>query len=211
MSIFSWTRALRGAESEASWSVRKLRRTLLTVICFCPLIASAGLDVTAYTRLAPVASPQLDQDGEPIGEKQVMLVPVEFVERFTGLTPNGVYRYEAAFEFRAGSYSGYNHWRNELARLAGYAATPDTLPDGKIEMRYDATVWRLQKGPFWELIDFSDSEGVIGPVVCKRVYADFVQYHHAALQHPDENFRAAYAEWMKAFAMCADEGAIVFH
>ncbi|WP_457417766.1 hypothetical protein [Roseateles sp. P5_E7] len=186
-------------------------RKLAAAICLWPLTAYAGLDVTAYEKLTIVPSPKFDKDGEPVGENQVKLAPVEFVERFAGLTPGKVYRYQSLFDFRAGSYSGYNHWRNELAKLAGYKQTPYKSFNGKIELRYDATVWSIKKGPFWELIDFSDAEGVIGPAVCKRVYADFLQYRATAAKHPDEYFRSSYEDWMKAFAMCAKDGAIVFH
>jgi len=99
---------------------------------------------------------------------------------------------------------------NELAKLAGNPPSPYTR-DGKTEPRYDATVWKRKSGPFWELIAFSDAEGVIGPVVCKRVHADFVRFAAAAARHPDPGFRASYEDWKTAFAMCAQGGAIVFH
>lgn len=186
-------------------------RKLLIAIWLWPIAANAGLDVTAYEKLSIVPSPQFDSDGEPQGPNQVKLAPVEFAERFAGLSVGKVYHYESAFAFRAGSYSGYNYWRNELAKLAGNEQTPYRSFDGKIELRYDATVWKNKKGPFWELIYFSDAEGVIGPIVCKRVYKDFLQYQAAASTHPDEYFRTSYQDWMKAFSMCANDGAIVFH
>lgn len=186
-------------------------RKLLVAICLWPVAVMAGLDVTAYERLALVPSPQFDSDGEPQGPNQVKLAPVEFTERFAGLTAGNVYRFESAFDFRAGSYSGYNYWRNELAKLAGNEQTPYKSFNGKTELRYDAAVWKNKKGPFWELIDFSDAEGVIGPVVCKRVYKDFLQFREVASKHPDEYFRESYKDWMKAFSMCANDGAIVFH
>lgn len=185
--------------------------SILVVICLYPVAASAGLDITAYENLTIVRSPQFNKDGEPAGQNQVKLAPVHFAERFAGLTPGAVYRYQSSFEFRAGSYSGYNYWRNELAKLAGYGQTPHKSFNGKAELRYDATVWNIKRGPFWEFIEFSDAEGVIGPVVCKRVYGDFLQYQSAAAKHSDEYFRTSYEDWKKAFSMCANGGAIVFH
>ena len=173
-------------------------------------VARAGLDITALSGLTQVAAATLDSDGQPQGEHQVILSPVGFPERFDGLRSDVVYAFKSSFAFRAGSYSGYNAWRNELAKLAGYKASPYEFL-GKTELRYDATVWQLQQGPFWELINFSDAEGVIGPVACKKVYQDFVQYSQAAEQHSDLYFRESYADWKKAFEMCADNGAIVFH
>lgn len=142
---------------------------------------------------------------------QIQLAPVDFVECFDGLTAGQVYRYESTFDFRVGSYTGYNYWRNELAKLAGYEQTPYKSFNGETELRYDATVWNGKKGAFWELIYFSDAEGVIGPVVCKRVYKDFHQYEAAASKYLDEYFRTSYQDWMRAFSMCANDGAIVFH
>jgi hypothetical protein len=183
---------------------------LLLLAGLWPFTACAGLDIAVYEKLTPVPAPQLDKNGEPVGLNLVKLSPVEFPERFAGLAAGKVYHYAQSFSFRAGSYSGYGYWRNELAKLAGYHSVPFKSFNGKTEMRYDAAVWEIKKGPFWELIDFSDAEGTIGPVVCKRVYQDFLQYQAAAAKHPDEYFRASYDDWMKAFAMCANEGAIVF-
>lgn len=184
---------------------------LFLVMLVLPATARAGLDITAYRGLTLVPSPRLDADGLPIGPREVMLEPVNDPERFEPLKPGAVYRYAEAFEFRAGSYSGYNEWRNELARLAGNKPTATPGDDGKMQPRYDETVWRDKSGPFWELIDFSDSEGVIGPLACKRVLGDFVRFHEAAKAHPDEGFRESYEDWMKAFALCAEGGAIEFH
>ena len=186
-------------------------RWLIAALCCWPLLAHAGLDVTAYGKLTPVPAPRLGKDGEPVGERELRLEPADFPERFAGLAAGRVYRYAETYSFRAGSYSGYNAWRNELAKLAGYGQTPARSLDGQTELRYDATVWKLKKGPFWELIDFSDAEGVIGPAACKRVHQDFLQYRAAAAAHPDDYFRVSYEDWMKAFAMCANGGAIVFH
>jgi hypothetical protein len=188
-----------------------LLRRLVIAVCLWPISVYAGLDVTAYEKLTIVSSPKFDKDGEPIGKNQIKLAPVKFVERFDGLAAGNVYHYQSSFDFRAGSYSGYNYWRNELAKLAGNKQTPYKSFKGEIELRYDATVWKNHRGPFWELIDFSDAEGVIGPVVCKRVYEDFIRYQAEAKKHPDEYFRSSYEDWKKAFAMCANNGAIVFH
>jgi hypothetical protein len=186
-------------------------RKLMIAVCLWPMCAYAGLDVTAFEKLTIVPSPQFNKNGEPSGKNQIELSPVEFVERFDGLEAGKVYHYQSYFSFRAGSYSGYNYWRNELAKLAGYKPTRCKSCSGKTELRYDTTVWKMHRGPFWELIDFSDAEGVIGPVVCKRVYKDFIRYQAAAKKHPDEYFRSSYEDWKKAFAMCANDGAIVFH
>ena len=187
-----------------------LKACFVSLLCVTATTASAGLDVTAYTQLSIVASPKLTTDGEPVSPNEFVLSAGPFPERFSGLSDGKVYTAPGSFEFRAGSYSGYNNWRNELAKLAGYAPTPVDI-GGMTRTRYDATAWKLRQGPFWELINFSDSEGVIGPDVCKKVYQDFVAYDDAASRHADPGFRELYADWEKAFRLCADQGAIVFH
>jgi len=49
---------------------------------------------------------------------------IKFTEdHFPGRTAEikpGIYSFERSAEFRAGSYSGYNDWRDHLARMARY-------------------------------------------------------------------------------------------
>jgi len=188
-----------------------MKRALFSPILFLfTSVAHAGLDVTAYSGLTVVDSPVLSSDGWPQAKNQVILSPVDFPDRFRGLESGKVYQFGSSFDFRAGSYSGYNIWRNELAKLAGYPPSV-SFRNKAIEVRYDETAWKDNHGPFWELIDFSDSEGVIGPEVCRKVYQDFVQYRNQAAQVPDKYFYESYSNWMKAFEMCSNNGAIVFH
>ncbi|PCE34176.1 hypothetical protein [Burkholderia ubonensis] len=188
-----------------------MKQALLSLILFLfASAAHAGLDITAYSGLTIVESPHLSSDGMPQGENQVILDPGSFPDRFRGLESGKVYQFKSSFDFRAGSYSGYNAWRNELAKLAGYQPTM-SVRNKVAESRYDETVWKLDHGPFWELIAFSDAEGTIGPDVCRKVYQDFVQYRNQAAQVPDAYFYESYGDWMKAFEMCANNGAIVFH
>ncbi|WP_155420373.1 hypothetical protein [Burkholderia cepacia] len=203
--------ALRAAPDFFGYIDYFMKRVLVPLILsLFASVAYAGLDVTAYSGLKRVEFPTLSSDGEPQGKNQVILSPVDFPERFRGLESGKVYQFDSSFDFRAGSYSGYNAWRNELAKLAGYQPSASTR-NNVVESRYDETVWKLDHGPFWELINFSDAEGVIGPEVCRKVYRDFVQYRDQAAKVPDAYFYESYGDWMKAFEMCADNGAIVFH
>src|SRR5216117_1196420 len=113
-----------------------------------------GLDITAYRQIK-----KLDcevKDGEPIGPNCQPLDWKEYahlysyppwMDRADGIE-DGYYSFAEAMKFRAGSYSGYNNWRNDLARLAGW--------------KDDEEAWKATEGPFWELINFADNEGVIG-------------------------------------------------
>lgn len=82
---------------------------------------------------------------------------------------------------------------------------------GVQESSYAASAWAATGGPFWELINFSDCEGVLGPATSAKLAGDFATWQEKADQHPDEAFRVLYARWRKACEMAADGGALVFH
>ncbi len=152
-----------------------------------------GLDITAYKklRLAPEGTPEDDE------RNFAFWVNPNFPGRDEGLVPGSVYDgSEDEFYFPAGSYGGYNWWRNELARLAGFASAN--------------AAWGEKSGPFWELISFSDCEGVIGPVVAKKLLADFVAFE-GQIASLGEVFVEKYNAWKKAFELAADGGAVRFH
>lgn len=177
-----------------------------------------GLDITAYRQLKKIDC-VFDEDGEPIDPttreplEECYLrawVNPDFPGRADDIEDKGVYLSEDSFGFRAGSYGGYNHWRRTLAELAGYPAAPFTR-FGTTEMRHDAGAWAADSGPFWELINFSDCEGVIGATASAKLAADFAAHQDKADAHADERFRAKYAEFRQAFEMAADGGAVEFH
>jgi hypothetical protein len=199
-------------KKERSMEAIRMRRFMIAfLIAIYPAAALAGLDVTAYSELVEVPNAAVDKDGIPTAKDMVRLSPVDYPERFKGLKPQAIYRFKKQFDFRAGSYSGYNWWRNELAKLAGYKPIEAKTVEGKTESRYDAAAWKAKSGPFWELINFSDAEGVIGPVVCKKLYADFVANHKAAMAHPSKDFQQSYLDWEKALELASKNGALEFH
>lgn len=177
-----------------------------------------GLDVTAYCGLKKIDC-VFDEEGEPIDPttreplEEYHLrawVNPDFPGRADDIENKAIYLSEDSFGFCAGSYGGYSRWRCTLAELAGYPAAPLTR-FGTTEMRHDAGAWAASSGPFWELINFSDCEGVIGAAVSAKLAADFAVYQERADAHADERFRAKYAEFRKAFAMAAYSGAVEFH
>lgn len=177
-----------------------------------------GLDITAYSKLEKLDC-VFDADGEPINP--VTREPVEgyfqahisrdFPKQGDGLTDRAVYSYEKSEGFRAGSYSGYNAWRERLAELAGYPAEPSER-DGK-GLRHDEGAWSAKGGPFHELINFSDCEGDIGPVISAKLAKDFADFQDRAdaIMDHDGYWRDKYASWRRAFEMAAQNGAVSFH
>lgn len=178
-----------------------------------------GLDITAYRKISKIDC-VFDADGEPIhpqtrGALEYQLracVNHDFPGRAGLVEDQCIYAADLSFGFRAGSYGYYNRWRNDLSRLAGYPERTykrDAYSHG--QQRFDAGAWEAESGPFWELINFSDCEGVIGAEVSAKLAKDFADYQEKADAHESEDFRGAYAEWRKAFEMAADNGAVEFH
>ncbi|MEG1563777.1 MAG: hypothetical protein RR365_08630 [Bacteroides sp.] len=156
-----------------------------------------GLDITAYKNLREVPNAERDEEGNPTdcdlfyGGKSMQWSEENFHGRGEGVDPNKIYSYDDSFEFYAGSYFGYNHWRKLLSSF--------------------------RKGSsFSELIDFADNEGVIGSIVSKKLYNDFRQNEEymeiCALNLQDNGlWKSLYSKWMAAFEMAKDNGAVKFH
>jgi hypothetical protein len=177
-----------------------------------------GLDITAYNRIEKIDC-VYDEDGGPIdpvtravieGDVFQAYLNDNFPGRADEMVDKGCYTYEKSIGLRAGSYGGYNSWRDQLAELAGY-------PKGQYEQysrQWDShcvACWNGATGPFSELINFSDCEGIIGPSVSKKLAADFAEFQTRADALVDERFAAKYREWRAAFELAADGGCVQFH
>lgn len=158
-----------------------------------------GLDITAFRKLTAAKNGEgLDASGEVDWKAgwSRLYHNSDFPGRADDV-PEGIYRANDSMGFRAGSYSGYNRWREKLAALVG------VIP---------RELWENPKpGPFAELINFSDCDGVIGTAISKKLAADFAEHQANADAHEDAWFRDGYAMWRKAFEMASDGGAVQFH
>jgi hypothetical protein len=179
-----------------------------------------GLDVTAYRRLERVADwPEGVEDIDDVarydfdqgtyiwnGRRVVEVHPWgqgDFPEHHN-LTP-GLYAYADKTGWRAGSYSGYNDWRDWLSRAAlGVSAE---------------TVWRdfdrwRDRGAAW-LVNFSDCEGIIGAEVCARILADLRENESMIREQtfgPEAEWHLAKLDaWLAGLEMAADGGMLDFH
>lgn len=178
-----------------------------------------GLDISAYSKVKKIDC-VFDADGEPIDSESKEPIDYDFMayansdfpDHHEGLEHKAVYSCDYAHSFRAGSYSGYNAWRECLAKMAGYVAV-SVERYGSTSLRHDYGAFNSTEGPFWHLINFSDCEGVIGSVISKKILADFIEHEKAAesvTDGPEGWFLNLYREWKKAFEMAADDGAVVF-
>lgn len=166
-----------------------------------------GLDVTAFTKLTP-APEVVVEDGYAMeencwhaGAETIKWTEDNWPGRTAGIESGATYRASDTFGFSAGSYGGYNRWREQLAQLAGFISP--------------RSVWdkETKEGPFVEQINFADNEGVIGPIVAAKLAKDYREFYDRALaiRADREWFVTKYHEWMRAFELAADGGAVEFH
>lgn len=177
-----------------------------------------GIDISSYKNIKRVDTGHFDADGDPIDpmtgkgieyDFRVYANP-DFPGREEGVEQRGYYIAESGtHEFRA-AYSSYSRLRDELAKLAGWPAG-EYEQYGKKWPTHCEQCWAGEEGPFSELINFSDCEGTIGPVVSKKLAADFGQFQAKADEHPDERFREFYNAMREAFENAAQNGCVTFH
>lgn len=151
-----------------------------------------GLDVTAYSKLERVK-----RGGG------IKFYGDDYPDRAAPIITDGKTSYRClgeTLDFRGGSYSGYNLWREQLSQMAT-GLTPETI--WKAQERY-------KDMPFFLLINFSDCEDTIGTEAAKVLAQQFAEWQERADQHPDEWFREKYAQWRKAFELASDNGAVEF-
>lgn len=156
-----------------------------------------GLDVTAYCSLQPVECTDINCD-----HVHIWINP-DFPARASDIKM-GCYTPGRRYHFRAGSYGGYNWWRDELSRMA----------NGKPA----SSLWSIDRvsDPFYELIHFSDCEGTLGPSVCQNLAEDFTrfmpnaEFYSREMQGGDYWFEL-YKKWNKAIHLGSMGGAVCFH
>lgn len=177
-----------------------------------------GLDITAYGNVEKIAD-------LPYNKKGVDWNKVEELELGRGartLTKNDNFPEhcldleEAVYQingeshgFRAGSYSGYNRFRNLLCQVMVGGSDQDVWRDPQM----------FKERPFFELINFSDCEGTIGPAVSAKLYQDFVDNEEQFLkstvvtqdQLDREWVKTCYSNWKRAFELAKDHGFVSFH
>lgn len=107
--------------------------------------------------------------------------------------------FDEEFDFRAGSYGGYNHFRNSLC-LASNNITAEDL------WNYEDKTLK-----FYWLINFSDCEGYIGTDYCIILYDEFVKYEKEVKEKLSIDYHNKYDEFKEAFRLGANNGIVNFH
>lgn len=174
-----------------------------------------GLDISVYTDASPLAEqPVKDAEGywpDSVWDTEgtVFAWAEKGMERsLRGLTPDTWYAADYSNGFRAGSYGGYNRFREDLCRAA--------LGVEPKEVWAAPAAWAEK--PFYELINFSDAEGTIGPEAAADLYRDFAEHEERVLASTGLEgedliwFGELYAEWKEAFRVASEgHGLVQFH
>lgn len=178
-----------------------------------------GLDITAYSNLKVVTAEEhdaKDEDWCEEGDHVTAFADAVFPRSFRGLEGWDLTEIGHGFRgglcyatgertetirFRAGSYGGYGMWRRDLAEFVGH----------DLEGDYWGTTDDLENLPFYELLNFADNEGCIGPEAAKDLLADFQTHGERYRATHDDYFVAKYDDWTRACELASQDGLISFH
>lgn len=150
-----------------------------------------GLDITAYKNIKVI------EDCEP-----------EYYFRNTGFPQSNMsdledkeiqIDFDEEFDFRAGAYSSYNRFRNELCICA------NGIKDRELWASEDESL------KFYWLINFSDCDGYIGTSYCKILHNEFCKYEEDIKSKLNEQYHSIYNDFKKAFELASDNGLVSFH
>lgn len=169
-----------------------------------------GLDISVYEK-AELTDPHEQTDECWDNGHQWAFCYDGMEQSLRGLVPERCYytRGGKYFGFRAGSYGGYNQWREALS-LAALGVAPELVWQHPDDYR---------DKPFYELVNFADNEGTIGPEAAQDLYQDFVDQESKILafwadnfdQNTREWFEQKYDDWIKAFDLARGTGLVAFH
>ena len=181
-----------------------------------------GLDITAYGKVKFVECSDSDEieckwawgEDKGLGDFTVTFINEYFPLHSEGLL-SGVYTYDDCVYGGSWGYSRWSNFRNELARIAGY--TPMTEEDSPEEWDnytksnflsnpYQARVFNVEGGTLFELINFSDCDGVINTTVCKKIYKDLLSVTpEFEFPHQQNQFKSL----LSAFKLASEEEGFV--
>lgn len=174
-----------------------------------------GLDVTAVSRAEYIETIDIEAwedkywqyENEPDGVKiEIANHWIEvYADRARPIVQNGVYRITGdEYSPWGAPYSAYGRWRNWLSETM--LGVPASIV-WQNEARYTGE-------PFYELINFSDCQGIIGTEVAAKLAADFAAHQEKADRFGQGDggwYARKYADWRKAFDLASDGGFIQFH
>ncbi len=167
-----------------------------------------GLEVIAYSNIKFLREYFEDFDYDE--GKTSLYVNTHFPDRAPEFK-DGIYSFDKEVGFCAGSYGGYNQWRDELAHFAEFEAHET---DGYKYPHAETAFNNLGVDkPFYELINFSDCEGVIGKDICVKLLKDFNDFQERAEQFETRciYFMKIYNSFIELLELAVYDGCLWFH
>lgn len=173
-----------------------------------------GLDMRALRKLERIEEKDENDERDKGNHTVRVWESRHFPGRHRPLEP-GWYRGEpmmfGPFPFKSlGAYREYGMFREFLAIVGGYEKHP--TPQESPEHPHACTAWQAHEGPFWELINFFDNEGVLGPDACMKLSEDFrahsVIASKVSIDLDRTDFAETYSVLWRMFAFAADGGVV---
>jgi hypothetical protein len=165
-----------------------------------------GLDVSVYQNNKVLDINEDDEDYDY--DFHAFAQEEEWEDRIKNLEKDRFYEGDQVAHLVSYPYSSHNRFREELIRLIGRS---DLLypHDGKINWDKLHPEKNL---PFYELIYFSDCEGVLDWQTSEKLYNDFKNHEFFANQFfkEEESNLRRFNNWMETFELGKDNGVVVF-
>ncbi|PLP96831.1 hypothetical protein [Cupriavidus pauculus] len=151
-----------------------------------------------------------------------VVAPASYPQLAEGLVPDAAYEFETSSRERF-CYDDINDpWFYNYCRKLTVLISPGKPLQGRRtvgewfkavaalaedEEKYPETGGR---GPFWELFRYGMSGMTFGPVVCKKLVADFDAWEEAVKSIGEDKFYEYHMELRRCFAHAGDNGMVVF-
>lgn len=174
-----------------------------------------GLDIIAYSKLEHERDERVSQIMEslfsPQGEEVLEIFEESERPRCMDLKAGKWHRSDETEEhhFRAGSYSSYNSFRKILSE-AVLGVSPETVWENDED---------FENSHFYEIINFSDCDGVFGPYDSEKLHNDFVSHQDTFESYVKQEFSdeydieyyiSTYLEFAAGFKLASQDGVLTF-
>lgn len=167
-----------------------------------------GLDISYYSNAKLLQEGEYDLETDSRLHEENPTRAVDYVrphDAFPGSCDMKPGFYAAAHEggFRAGSYSGYNRFREVLCQSV-VGVKPSIVWDNPKN---------FENAPFFWLINFSDCEGSISGKAARKLAKDFAEHREVFMSAPGAvDWADVYDKFAEAFKVAAENnGYVDFH
>ena len=200
------------------WLVKKSINCLLFIwLAQYSTTANSGFSIFIYSNISQETSVPSDETGQLVGQNRIFLKSnPNFPHRFN--LPDGIYTFstEVTEYIRYSTYNEFRNFLMRLRAIRGhYSESGERFAEIQKRLKkrfgsedfYPATATALSiefggvlpnirsgatnvmsHAPFDDLIDFVDSDGVLGPEACLRLHKDFLDYKELAYASGSDSF-----------------------